>query len=95
MRKLTFLIIFFSLFACKNEIERVERKTADKKVVAKPNPSKKLSYAEEIEKLKISKPKNTILSNDIQFINDSILRGKFKLDISKYELENSIKSIEL
>ena len=91
MRKLTFLLVFFSLLACKNEVKKTERKTADKKVVSKPNPSKKLSYAEEIEKLKISKPKNSILSNDIQFINDSILEGKFKLDISKYELENSKK----
>lgn len=91
MRKHTFLIIFFSLLACKNEVEKTERKTADKKVVSKPNSSNKLSYAEEIEKLKISKPKKSILSNDIQFINDSILKGKFKLDISKYELENSKK----
>jgi hypothetical protein len=91
MRNLTFLIIFFSLLACKNEVKKAERKTADKKVISKPNSSKKLSYAEEIEKLKISKPKNSILSNDIQFINDSILKGKFKLDISKYELENSKK----
>jgi hypothetical protein len=32
---------------------------------------------------------NSILSNDIQYINDSILNGKFKLDISVYDLENS------
>lgn len=89
IKKLSFIIIFFSLLACKNEVEKTERKTANKKVVFKPNSSKKLSYAEEIEKLKTSKPKNSILSNDIQFINDSILKGKFKLDISKYELENS------
>ena len=77
--------------ACKNEIEKTVRKTADKKVVTKSNSRKKLSYEEEIERLKISKPKNSILSNDILFINDSILKGKFKLDISRYELENSKK----
>jgi hypothetical protein len=91
MKNFIFLIVFFSLFACKNEVEKTEIKTADKKVVSKSNSRKKLSYEEEIEKLKNSKPKNSILSNDIQFINDSILKGKFKLDISRYELENSKK----
>jgi hypothetical protein len=79
MRNLIFLILLFNLLACKKEVEE------------KPNSHKKRSYQEEIEKLKISKPKNTILSNDIKFINDSILKGKFKLDISRYELENSKK----
>lgn len=91
MKNLIFLIVFFSLLACKNEVEKTESKPAEKKVVSKPDSLKTLSYEEEIEKLKISKPKNSILSNDIQFINDSILKGKFKLDISRYELENSKK----
>lgn len=91
MRNLIFLIVLFSLLACKNEVDKTERKTNDEKVVSKPDSHKKLSYEEEIEKLKISKPKNSILSNDIQFINDSILKGKFKLDISRYELDNSKK----
>lgn len=34
---------------------------------------------------------DTYLSNNIQFINDSVLMGKFKLDIAKYEIENSTK----
>ncbi|WP_281228652.1 hypothetical protein [Flavobacterium aquiphilum] len=92
MRKLIILIILFSLFSCKNEVEKTERKTTYKKVTSKPSSPKRLSYQEVIETLKISKPKNSILSNDIQFINDSVLKGKFKLDISRYELENSKKN---
>jgi hypothetical protein len=91
VRNICFLIAFFSLFACKNEVDKIGRKSADKKLVSKPNSRKKLSYEEEVEKLKNSKPKKSILSNDIQFINDSILKGKFKLDISRYELEDSKK----
>ncbi|WP_269225034.1 hypothetical protein [Flavobacterium eburneipallidum] len=91
MRNLIFLILFFSIWACKNDVEKTEIKKADKKIVSKPNSSKKLSYEEQLEKIKINKPKNSILSNDIQFINDSILEGKFKLDLSRYELENSKK----
>lgn len=91
MRNLIYLIVLFNLLSCKNEVEKTERKTVDKKIVSKSDSLRELSYEEQIEKLKISKPKNTILSNDIQFINDSLLKGKFKLDISRYELENSRK----
>lgn len=90
MRKLIFLIIFFGLLACKKEAEKTKQKSFQKKKVAKSNP-KKLSYKETVEYLKVSKPKNSFLSNDIQFINDSILKGKFKLDISQYEIENEKK----
>lgn len=55
------------------------------------NEVKKASNDEQIPKLKANKSEIAILSNDIKFINDSILKGKFKLDISKYELENSKK----
>ena len=91
MRNFIFLFVFFSFLSCKNEVKKTERKTIDKKVVSNHNSHKKLSYEEEVEQLKINKPKNSVLSNDIQFINDSVLKGKFKLDISKYELENSKK----
>lgn len=91
MRNLIILILFFSVLACKNDVEKTERKPTENKTVSNPNSHTKLSYEEEIEKLKKSKPKNSILSNDIQFINDSILKGRFKLDISRYELENSKK----
>ena len=57
------------------------------------NEVKKASNDEQIPKLIANKSENAILSNDIKFINDSILKGKFKLDISKYELENSKKNV--
>jgi len=87
MRKLIFLITFFSFLACKKEV-----KPTEKEVVSKSNSSKELSYEEQLKKMKENLPKNSILSNDIQFINDTILNGKFKLDISKYELENAKKN---
>lgn len=91
MRKLIFLTVFFSLIACTNKAEKTDGKTIDRKEVAKPNSPKKLSRKQVVQNLKINKPKNSILSNDIQFINDSILEGKFKLDISRYVLENAKK----
>ncbi|MET0943891.1 MAG: hypothetical protein ABWY22_00640 [Flavobacterium sp.] len=90
MRKLIFFAVFFSLIACTNKAEKTGGKTIDRKEVAKPNSPKKLRK-QVVRKLKINKPKNSILSNDIQFINDSILEGKFKLDISRYVLENAKK----
>ncbi|CAM3815681.1 hypothetical protein FLGE108171_15730 [Flavobacterium gelidilacus] len=75
MKNIVLLIIFFSFLACRNEVKT----------------SKNISNDEQISKLKANKSENAILSNDIEFINDSILKGKFKLDISKYELENSKK----
>lgn len=86
MRKLIILIMLFSLSSCKKETEN-----KDRKIVAKPNVWKKLSYEEQVKKIKESTSKDSILSNDIQFINDSVLKGKFQLDISKYEIENSKK----
>ena len=56
--------------------------------------SRKLSHKERIEFLKDSIPNSLILSNDIEFINDSILNGKFKLDISKYDSEDCYPKIE-
>ncbi len=91
MKKFIFLITFFSLFACKKEVGKTEAKPSEKTVVPKSNSFEKLSYEEQIKKMKESLPKNSVLSNDIQFINDSILEGKFKLDISNYELENAKK----
>jgi hypothetical protein len=91
MRKRIILITLFSLFACKNKVEKTEIKTTERKAVSKVYPSKKLSYKEEIERFKASNSKDSVLSNDIQFINDSILKGKFNLDISQYEVENAKK----
>jgi hypothetical protein len=73
MRKYIFLIILFGLLACKNEPGKTGKKSV----------AKKLSYKERVEFWKDSIPDNSIVSNDIEFINDSILKGKFKLDISK------------
>jgi hypothetical protein len=92
MRNFIFLITFFSLFACKKEVEKLESKSTNKKTITKTNRYEKHSYDEKIKSLKSSMPKNSILSNDIQFINDSILKGKFKLDISQYEIENAKKN---
>lgn len=75
MRKYIFLLTLFSLLACKNEPQ--------KKQTGKV--AKELSYEERVKLWKDTIPNNSILSNDIEFINDSILKGKFKLDISKYE----------
>lgn len=86
MRKFIFLITFFSLLACKKEPE----KTGNKKV-SNTNLDKELSYDERIKIMKDTMPKNSILSNDIKFINDSILKGKFKLDISMYENQKDNK----
>jgi hypothetical protein len=62
-----------------------------KEVISKPTSHNESPNKQQIDTLKITKSKKSILSNDIQFINDSILEGKFKLDISRYELENSKK----
>lgn len=79
MRNRIFLIVFFCMLACKKE------------VISKPTSHNEPPSKQQIDTLKITKSKKSILSNDIQFINDSILKGKFKLDISRYELENSKK----
>lgn len=88
MKPILFLITFFIFSACKNEVEKNVINPPEKKASSKSSHSRELSYEEKIKEIKSSLPKNSFLSNDIQFINDSILNGKFKLDISKYELEN-------
>lgn len=86
MKKLIILALLFSLISCKKEI----KKNDSQKATTKPY-AKKLSYKEQLGAIKNNTPKDFVLSNDIQFINDSILKGKFKLDISKYETENEKK----
>lgn len=61
-------------------------KTGTKKIFLEPFRDQ-LSYDWQLIAIKNNLSKDSILSNDIQFINDSILKGKFKLDISKYEAE--------
>lgn len=84
IKKLLLIIIILSITSCKNGVE----KTGTKKVFLEPN---QISYDWQLFAVKNGTSKDSVLSNDIQFINDSILKGKFKLDISKYEAENKIK----
>lgn len=89
MRKLFFLITLLSFLSCKKDHEKtkiVESKS--KKQVSKGNSWENLSYEEQIKALKKNTSKDSIVSNDIFYINDSILKGNFKLDISRYELYN-------
>ncbi|OUL62153.1 hypothetical protein [Flavobacterium sp. AJR] len=84
MKKLLLIIIILSITSCKNGVE----KTGTKKAFLEPN---QISYDWQLFAAKNGTSKDSVLSNDIQFINDSILKGKFKLDISKYEAESKIK----
>lgn len=90
MRTFILFLIFFNLISCEKEKKSVP-KTDSRVVVSKPKPQKKRSYDEQLKTIKNGTSKDSILSNDIQFINNSILKGKFKLDISKYEAEGKKK----
>ncbi|MWB93561.1 hypothetical protein GON26_04260 [Flavobacterium sp. GA093] len=81
MKKL-FIILIILCIGCKRNNEK------PKKVISKPKITTTLSYKEQLQAIKKGTSKDSILSNDIQFINDSILKGKFKLDISNYEIES-------
>lgn len=84
MRNHIYIFTLLSFFACKTETEKIESRAK-----SKVNVSENFSYEEELNKRKENTTKDSVLSNDIQFINDSILKGKFKLDISKYSDESS------
>jgi hypothetical protein len=86
MKKIIILVLLFNLISCKKEIEKAE----PKKTTTKPH-AKKLSFDKQLEAIKNGTSKDSVLSNDIKFINDSLLKGKFKLDISKYEAESKKK----
>jgi hypothetical protein len=86
MKKLIILIVSLSFFSCKNNAE----KTGTKKVFLEPI-NNVFEYELTLAAIKKKIPKDFVLSNDIKFINDSILKGKFKLDISKYEIEGKLK----
>jgi hypothetical protein len=87
MKKMILILVLFNLISCKKEIEKTEAK----ETITKSDSWKNLSFDQKLKALKDGTSKDSILSNDIQFINDSILKGKFKLDISKYEAESKIK----
>ena len=87
MRIFILFLIFLGLSSCEKKKD-ISLQTDSQIVISKP---KKLSYDEQLEAIKNGTTKEFVLSNDIQFINDSILKGKFKLDISKYNAEASEK----
>jgi hypothetical protein len=80
MKNVLFLILLFSIISC-------QKRTEAKKVFSKPHTPVKLSVDQQLKSIKKATSKDSVLSNDIEFINDSVLKGKFKLNISKYELE--------
>lgn len=89
MKIVLLLIAILSFLSCEKDIKKTEIETKQKKHVSKRNTTwEKLSFAEQLQAIKDGTPKDHIISDDIFFINDSILKGKFKLDISKYELYN-------
>ena len=75
MKNLLFIAILI-LFSCTKENNVMTKSTKN---------SVDLKVSEQV---KIGIDKDSILSNDIDFINDSILKGILELDISKYEIEN-------
>ena len=78
MKTFIFLISLVFLLSCNKEIE-------NKKTILTSDFQEKPSTKKNI---KSNTFQDSILTNDIQYINDSILHRKFKLDISKYELSN-------
>lgn len=90
MNRILFLLIMVLILSCNKE--KKENYLKSKKVVErKKDTIIEKSYKEIIFSIKSNTSLDSVLSNDIDFINDSILKGKFKLDISKYELENEVK----
>ncbi|WP_298121122.1 hypothetical protein [Flavobacterium sp.] len=87
MKKILLLLIIIPLFSCNRE--KADIKTETKKTIEKKTKVlSELSYQEQINIIKNSTSKDSVLSNDINFINDTLLKGKFKLSISKYEVDN-------
>jgi len=80
------IVLFVSCQEGKND---TDSKIAEGKIIKDSFES--ISYDEQLKMIKENTPENHILSNDIHFINDSILKGKFELDILKYELESAKK----
>lgn len=80
-------MLLFCIASCKNESKKSF--SGSKKVFLEP--VNQLSYEWQLAAIQFGTSKDSVLSNDVQFINDSILKGKFKLDISKYETENKKK----
>lgn len=87
MSKLFFLIAILSFLSCEKDLKKTEAEKKTKKQVSGiENSWEKLSFEQQVKTINNSTPKDFIVTNDIIYINDSILKGKFKLDISKYEL---------
>lgn len=90
MRTFILFVIFCSLVSCESRKE-AKTKTDSPTISLKSKSPKKVSYDEQLKAIKKGTSKDSVLSNDIQFINDFILKTKFKLDISEYEAEGKKK----
>jgi hypothetical protein len=86
MRKLILLITLLSFLSCRKDSKKSGIEIKQKHKTSKTIVWESLSFEEQIKQMKDNTPKDFIISNDVAYINDSILKGKFKLDISKYEL---------
>lgn len=93
MRTFILFVILFSLVSCEKGKETVP-KIDSHTVSSKSKSSKKLSFDEQLKAIKKGTSKDSVLSNDIEFINNFILKRKFKLDISKYEAEGKKKECD-
>lgn len=88
MKKFLYLIILLVLAACKKESTVTLMKKDNLEAVASADVWDSLSFEEQIARIKDSTTIDSVLSNDIDFINDSLLKGKFALDLSRYEIEH-------
>jgi hypothetical protein len=90
MRKTYFILLVLTIISCKKEVVKESIKTENKQ----PKDLKitiNLLNQEKVNLIKKGKSNDSILSNNVDFINDTILKGKFKLNISKYEINNDKK----
>ncbi|SNR92775.1 hypothetical protein [Flavobacterium sp. ov086] len=88
MKKLVFLLLFLSVLSCKKESKETGIEIKQEHKTQKINIWESMSFEEQVKSIKDNTTKDSITSNDISYINDSILKGKFKLDISKYQHED-------
>ena len=88
MKKLVLVLIFLSFLSCKKDSKKTEIEIKQNHKTQKINIWENMSFEEQVKSIKDHTPKYSVISNDILYINDSILKGKFKLDISKYEEDN-------
>lgn len=88
MKKFVLLLIILSFLSCKKDSKETGIEIKQNHKTQKRNVWESMSFEEQVRSIKNNTPEDSITSNDISYINDSILRGKFKLDISKYQHDN-------